>query len=109
MYTDGLYRVYLFGNKELNFFKIGFSSNVSRRLEDFHHYLPFVLEVFHTEPFKTESSARCLEQKLLKQYFPKYVRGEWFKDIDPFEFMQSCQRLRIPQEVPPIYLKRIYA
>jgi hypothetical protein len=87
--SDGLAgtnRVYFI---EMNdFIKIGFTRNLSRRLEDLSLGHPYEIRLLHDIPgtFDTETDMH-------RRFKHLHVRGEWFKkDADVLEFIEQSKR-----------------
>ena len=89
------YNIYLVGNQQLDWYKIGITSGtVGQRLHALDNpLLPFVLSVICDvkiyEPLKI---ARHVEQLVHEFYAPKKVRGEWFHYIDKHEFLRTINK-----------------
>ena len=68
--------VYLVGLEGLNYFKIGISIDVDKRIEALQTSLPFqiVLHAYEHTPYALE-----LEQQMHKRLSKYHVRGEWFE------------------------------
>src|SRR5271157_1803667 len=67
--------VYLVGNREHGWYKIGFSRYFRRRLENLQSGVPFPLETISL--WETDEAWQ-LEQKLHEHFAVKVIRGEWF-------------------------------
>lgn len=87
--------VYLIGNKELSYYKIGMSTNIEKRLHDIRHNVPFVVKLFHREPCRSRKYAFQLEQRLHRLYHPRRLENEWFSDISAEQFHMDCAKSRI--------------
>ena len=74
--------VYLFGNNELKWYKIGISRNVSLRLEQIQDNVPFSLELLGH--WRTDW-AFDVEKMTHEKFWSHHLRGEWFKDLDLFK------------------------
>lgn len=84
--------VYLVGNLELRWFKIGLTSSLKERLQALQHGVPFQLQVFHVETVMLLSSAYALETKLHMFYHGyRLPYGEWFRDIDVVLYPTVCK------------------
>lgn len=89
---DPYYRttfVYLIGNKDLGFYKIGIAQNVQKRAASLS--LPFTVEVFHSFSRPDRGSALTMEQELHRLYAPDNLLGEWFRDIDLVQFPYDAE------------------
>jgi hypothetical protein len=85
--------IYLVGNPQLNWFKIGRTTNYANRLKSIQHGLPFpVVELHHHEVPSFEFSS-ALESDLGNWYAPINIRGEWYMDINFAEFPTIVQTL----------------
>lgn len=89
-----MYNVYVVGNLELSYFKIGMSSQVMYRVRQLSTNVPFDLQIFHLEPFLVESDAFNFEQKLHMHYHQNRLRGEWFEKLDVLEVPDVCARIK---------------
>jgi hypothetical protein len=68
--------VYLFGNRELGWFKIGKSRNIENRFKDLCCVLPFPIE--QIEIFECDDPG-FVEVQLHRHFASKRMRGEWPK------------------------------
>ena len=76
--------VYLFGNMELRWFKIGFSRReVRERLEEVQSGVPFELKLLGH--WKSPYHAPTIEKIAHEKFWSKHIRGEWFRDLDVIE------------------------
>lgn len=82
--------LYLIGNKELNYYKIGFSHNPEKRIREFN--LPFEIEVLAVIPTRSAFVALWAEQNLHQYYRHNRLRGEWFRDISPSNFRRKAEK-----------------
>jgi len=81
--------VYLIGNKELGFYKVGIAQNVPKRAASLS--LPFSVEVFQSLARPDRGSALMLEQQLHRLYLPDLLTGEWFKNLDIVQFPYDAE------------------
>lgn len=83
-------KVYLIGNKDYRFYKIGVTkSEVKWRLEEIDSpRLPFPLEIF--AQLEVGLAAHFVESQLHKFYKKRSLRGEWFGEIKPTEFVRKA-------------------
>jgi hypothetical protein len=82
--------IYLFSIKEIpNYYKIGISKEVHRRLADYNTAMPFtvVLEYSVEHP-----DFRSVEKALHKRFKHKRIKGEWFL-LSDFEIAELKQIL----------------
>jgi hypothetical protein len=95
MKSDMKHYVYLIGNLELNWFKIGRTTNPKNRLKGIQHGVPFPVEMFHFQeaPTPSDSFAGILETDLLSWYHATRLRGEWYSDINVCEFPRVVTEL----------------
>jgi hypothetical protein len=68
--------VYLFGNRELGWFKIGKSRNIGNRFKDLCCVLPFSIE--QIDVFECKDPG-FVEVQLHRHFASKRMRGEWFQ------------------------------
>lgn len=68
--------VYLIKAKDYNFYKIGFSTNVKRRLRDINASNPFEIEIIEIYKGLT---AYDLEQSIHLKYNKDRIKNEWYK------------------------------
>jgi|CZKY01.1.fsa_nt_gi hypothetical protein len=78
--------VYLFGNRELGWFKIGKSRNIENRFKDLCCVLPFPIE--QIEIFKCDDPG-FVEVQLHRHFASKRMRGEWFR-LDEHDLASWC-------------------
>jgi hypothetical protein len=85
--------VYLVGNKELNYYKVGISTQVGGRIKQFN--VPFDVEIFQMAKFDNPWNALQVEQKLHQFYkgIGLHLRGEWFKSIPTSDFINRTKDL----------------
>lgn len=87
-YDDPTY-VYLFQADHNNWYKIGISADIKRRLKDF-ATLPFDLVCIHHYLLPNRQKARDIEAALHKEFARNRVNGEWFKlDLDDVLWIQK--------------------
>ena len=72
--TEGL--VYLFKIKSKNHYKIGVTTNLSKRINQISLKMPFELEVIHTIKCKNIYE---LEKEFHEKFKKKNINGEWFE------------------------------
>jgi hypothetical protein len=84
--------VYLMGNVEHNWFKIGMSSDPGRRLNDF--TVPFALKLLCVVPMPDAVKARQTEKQLHEYYAPRRAQREWFTGVDPDEFIRQTLKFK---------------
>ena len=83
--------VYLLGNIEHGWFKIGISKLPERRVSDL-QILPFELKLITTVAVgPSRKRALFVEKRLHMHYVNNKIRGEWFKDIDTKDFLTKVQ------------------
>jgi hypothetical protein len=83
--------VYLFGNTEHGWYKIGMSINPEQRLENFGG-LPFEIKLIASViTFENPYMARLVERKLHKVYSYAHIRGEWFSTIETNDFLDKAK------------------
>jgi hypothetical protein len=68
--------VYLVGNAELHWYKIGISQSIARRIRNIQTGIPFALTVKHTWNC---GAMAYMEGKLLEQFAEHRLYGEWFR------------------------------
>ena len=87
------HHVYLLGNPNLGYFKIGMSHDADMRLKNFN--LPFDIAVLKVVRVPDRFKARTLEIALHGFYTGRglHLRGEWFKNINVREFTSVCKNL----------------
>lgn len=91
----GKYWVYLIGNKNLNWFKIGISKWPEQRLQQFNVF-PFEVELFTAIAVGTDKDlkkAMRIEKDLHKMYEINKIRGEWFHTVDVVAFVKMVERI----------------
>ena len=76
--------VYLIGNKELGFYKVGIAKNVPKRAASLS--VPFSVEVFQSISRPDRGAALSMEQQLHRLYHTDLLTGEWFRDLDITQF-----------------------
>jgi predicted GIY-YIG superfamily endonuclease len=81
--------VYLIGNKELGFYKIGIAQNVKKRAASLS--VPFAVEVFHSIPRNNRGLALNMEKDLHRLYRPDLLTGEWFRNLDIVQFPYDAE------------------
>ena len=89
--------VYLMGNYVLGYSKIGFSSDLGKRLEQLNGSLPFeVYELgsFEVQSNNSRSTAQSLEKLLHKKFSNRRLQGEWFFNISPKEFQRAAKEAK---------------
>jgi hypothetical protein len=73
--------VYLFGNIQLRWFKIGFTRRtVAERLEEVQAGVPFGLHLLGH--WKSQFHAETIEKITHEKFWGNHLRGEWFRDLD---------------------------
>ena len=83
--------VYLIGNTQLNYYKIGIAWDIVRRMADFS--LPFEIELLAYITLPTATKARDIEQGLHAHFSANHLRGEWFRDITKDQFISAAEDL----------------
>ena len=78
------HQVYLLQGVETDYQKIGFSYNVTARMQEFN--TPFELEILKVILVSNRAVALTLEQTLHKDFGDYHVRGEWFSGIHVSDF-----------------------
>ena len=68
--------VYIFGNHDLGFYKIGSSKQPNYRMRTYQAYVPFELTMFH---FILCDDSKEAEKRIHGHLQPKRIRGEWFE------------------------------
>jgi hypothetical protein len=69
--------LYLFGNRELGWYKIGISKNIDQRFRQIAKGLPFPLERIRCW-ICNRDSPEIAESSLHSRFKEKRLRGEWF-------------------------------
>jgi hypothetical protein len=92
--VEATWSVYLAVNKELNYWKIGISTNPKNRMMTLS--LPFVVTLVDAVPIGIQGEAREAEKLLHKRFKHLRLRSEWFRDIDPLTFRTESIAM-IPQ------------
>lgn len=82
--------LYLIGNQEYQWFKIGISKKIEERIKQLN--TPFRLTTFYSLRCGNVSSALALENLMHIRYQDKRVLGEWFSSIDPEDFSNSVRQ-----------------
>ncbi len=73
--------IYLVGNTELSWYKIGVTGNLLYRVKAIQNTLPFSVSLIaHAESSPT--MARVVEQETHTRFWKHHLRGEWFKGLD---------------------------
>jgi hypothetical protein len=83
--------VYVIGNLELNYFKIGVSCAPASRLKQLD--TPFELQVLHAEPCGTVREAPAVERAVHMLFHRQRVRGEWFHCLDLVDAIAQIKAL----------------
>jgi len=75
--------LYLFGNTEHKWYKLGVSYSPESRMDAFQEFLPFPVELIAAVRFTWLDGFRAFEaEKCLQQHYAGYrQRGEWFRDL----------------------------
>ncbi len=84
-------QIYLFTDPDSRYFKIGISNNVMRRLKDFS--LPFVPQLLVAIKVEDRETAALVEGELHRHFADKHLNLEWFRDVDPEDFIQRSIEL----------------
>jgi hypothetical protein len=95
-------RLYLLGNRELGWFKIGQSEDVRIRFHHIKGFMPFDVELI--DYWKT-SHRVWIENQLHKHYRQQRIRAEWFK-FTPEEVAGWKAVVRSLPPAPPPRKKR---
>jgi hypothetical protein len=98
-------KVYLIGNVDFGFYKIGITRQaVKWRLLDIDSpRLPFSLEVL--AEYDAGLAAHFIEVELHKLYKKTNARGEWFNNISTEDFLRQAKKLHAAYTPKP---KRVY-
>lgn len=87
--------VYLMGNTNLGYYKIGLSSNVDRRLTQISPKTPFQVEILHSIPVE---DMRYAEGFLHRRFASVHTNGEWFRlTKDDVAFIKHLAGLTIAE------------
>lgn len=92
------YCIYLIGNLEHSFYKIGISRDMRLRMRNFRG-LPFPVfvlvnyELKIDEPRMQRRAALAVERGLHTVFHETHLQGEWFKDVDLSLFVDSVKNL----------------
>lgn len=81
--------VYLIGNREYGWYKIGITHWPENRLKQLEN-TPFELELITAVAIadrRDRSHALSVEKKLHEAYKEHHLRGEWFRSIDTKDFL----------------------
>jgi hypothetical protein len=81
--------VYLFGNKRLNYYKVGIAHNIRTRLSSM--TLPFEVKLLSYMELPDRASALLVEESLHLRYRRNWVRGEWFKNLLAEQFLPDAE------------------
>jgi hypothetical protein len=88
--TNSIPEVYLVGNRKNKTLKIGFSTQVKKRIEGLQVSSPYQLELI-----SKVQGTMALEKKLHKEFSHLRISGEWFKwsdeIIQKFKHMESLE------------------
>lgn len=69
--------VYLVGNRELGWYKIGLSKNIRERLKTLRQMVPFKVKKISSWSYVADVA--LLEQYLHRQFHKQRLQGEWFQ------------------------------
>jgi hypothetical protein len=83
--------VYLMGNFEYGWFKIGRSSNPVRRWKSIDR-LPFGVSLLGKYEVASYAQAKKVEKALHEYFYPEHMRGEWYHYINAAEFQSVAKR-----------------
>jgi hypothetical protein len=83
--------VYLIGNVDLNYYKIGFAFDSIARMRSL--CLPFDVALLASIMMRNRYEALDLEQGLHIKYQKSAIKGEWFRDLNPDDFMSDAEDL----------------
>ena len=73
--------VYLVGNIELKWFKIGITKDIVRRISQIQNNLPFKIERLGSWEVKY-GFAEAVEEQTHARFYSKHIQHEWFRDLD---------------------------
>lgn len=88
----GYYWIYLIGNKEHSYYKIGISKWPEQRLVQL-QIMPFPVELYAAVSACSDSDlskARRIEKEMHTIYKGMSLRGEWFHFVDTDDFLSTA-------------------
>ena len=89
-YRDVTY-VYLFGNRKLNYYKIGVAHTIRTRLSGL--CLPFEVKLLSYMALPDRASALLIEEALHLRYRDDWIRGEWFRNLSTKQFLPDAEEI----------------